>query len=84
MVIGDESALPAVATVLAALPPGVPVIAFLEVADSPEEQPLPGAATVHWVHRGDREPGVPLVDAVRAAPFPRAAARPGWPVSRPR
>lgn len=71
VVIGDETALPAVATVLAALPADVPVLAFLEVADAAEEQQLPGAAAVTWVHRGDGEPGVPLAGSVRAAPFPR-------------
>jgi NADPH-dependent ferric siderophore reductase len=69
VVIGDESALPAVATVLAALPSGVPAVAFLEVADRAEEQPLPGDAAVHWVHRGAGEAGVPLVDAVLGADF---------------
>src|SRR5215213_1406091 len=44
LVIGDESALPAVATVLAALPTGVPAVAYLEVADAAEEQELPGGA----------------------------------------
>jgi NADPH-dependent ferric siderophore reductase len=70
VVIGDESALPAVATVLDALPRGVPALAFLEVADAAEEQPLPGSAAVHWVHRGPRPPGLPLVEAVRAAQLP--------------
>ena len=69
VVIGDESALPAVATVLEALPAGAQASAFIEVADAGEEQRLPGA-TVHWVHRGPRVAGVPLVDAVRGAPFP--------------
>ncbi len=70
VVIGDESALPAVATVLDALPAGVAASAFLEVADAAEEQELPGDATVCWVHRGDRPAGAPLVAAVRAAVFP--------------
>lgn len=70
LVVGDESALPAVATVLDALPAGVPALAFLEVADSAEEQPLPGAARVCWVHRGPRPAGEPLVEAVSAAAFP--------------
>jgi NADPH-dependent ferric siderophore reductase len=81
LVIGDETALPAVATVLDALysptPPaavprakGMPAIAFLEVADAGEEQELPGAADVRWVHRGEREPGVPLAEAVLAAELP--------------
>jgi NADPH-dependent ferric siderophore reductase len=70
LVVGDESALPAVATVLAALPDGVPAVAYLEVADPAEEQALPGAATTHWVHRADRPAGAPLAAAVRAAVLP--------------
>ncbi|MFP5022815.1 siderophore-interacting protein [Pseudonocardia phyllosphaerae] len=73
VVIGDESALPAVATVLETLAaelPGVPVRAFLEVADAGEEQSLPGDAEVTWVHRGDATPGEPLVAAVTAAALP--------------
>jgi NADPH-dependent ferric siderophore reductase len=70
VVIGDETALPAVATVLDALPAGVPTLAFLEVADAGEEQQLPGTAAFSWVHRGDAEPGVPLAQAVRSAQFP--------------
>jgi NADPH-dependent ferric siderophore reductase len=75
LVIGDESALPAVATVLAALPDGVPALAFLEVADAAEEQALPGSATVRWVHRGDRPAGEPLAEAVRAAQLPAGPAQ---------
>ncbi|MGD9526744.1 siderophore-interacting protein [Pseudonocardia sp.] len=71
LVIGDETALPAVATVLDALPRGVPAHAYLEVEDAGEEQELPGNAEIHWVHRGDRPPGEPLAEAVRAAELPR-------------
>ena len=70
LVIGDETALPAVATVLEALPAGVPAVAYLEVADAAEEQVLPGDARVHWVHRGDAPAGEPLTAAVRAAELP--------------
>jgi NADPH-dependent ferric siderophore reductase len=70
LVIGDETALPAVATVLGALPARVPAVAYLEVVDVGEEQPLAGSATVHWVHRGGRVAGEPLAAAVRAALLP--------------
>ncbi|RZT84547.1 NADPH-dependent ferric siderophore reductase [Pseudonocardia sediminis] len=72
VVIGDESALPAVATVLETLADGpeVPVRALIEVADAGEEQDLPGPAQVTWVHRGDEPAGAPLVAAVRAAELP--------------
>jgi len=75
LVIGDETALPAVATVLAALPEGAHVLAFLEVAGPDEEQALPGAATVYWVHRDGGDPGVPLADAVRTAVLPSGRAQ---------
>ncbi len=68
VVIGDETALPAVATVLDALPGGVPALVFLEVVDATEQQDL--GTPVRWVHRGDRDAGVPLAEAVRAAEFP--------------
>ncbi|MBC3190672.1 siderophore-interacting protein [Pseudonocardia sp. C8] len=73
LVIGDESALPAVATVLetlAAALPDVPVRAVVEVADAGEEQDLPGHAQVDWVHRGDAPAGTPLVAAVKALTLP--------------
>jgi len=70
LVIGDESALPAVATVLDSLPAGVPALAYLEVADAAEEQDLSDGATVYWVHRGTQPAGEPLVHAVRAAELP--------------
>ena len=69
VVVGDESALPAVATVLQALPKAR-VLAFLEVADAAEEQDLPGFAQVTWVHRGTAPAGEPLVAAVEGAELP--------------
>ncbi|MBN9735345.1 MULTISPECIES: siderophore-interacting protein [unclassified Pseudonocardia] len=73
VVIGDESALPALATVLETLTeehPAVPVRAIVEVSGPDEEQPLPGDAEVHWVHRGSDPAGEPLVAAVHAAELP--------------
>lgn len=70
LVIGDESALPAIATVLEALSAGRSAEVFVEVADAAEEQPLPTPATarVYWLHRGARAPGAALVEAVLATP----------------
>jgi len=72
LVIGDESALPAIATVLEALP-GARVLALVEVADAAEEQDLPGEIT--WVHRGTAPAGEPLVAAVEAAVLPEGTGR---------
>ncbi|WP_026316920.1 siderophore-interacting protein [Actinokineospora enzanensis] len=69
LLAGDETALPAITAILGALPSEKRAIAYVEVADAAEEQPIPG---VIWLHRD----GVPagestaLVDAVRAAELP--------------
>ncbi|MFJ2026930.1 siderophore-interacting protein [Streptomyces sp. NPDC087897] len=67
LLAGDETALPAIATVLEALPAGTGAVVYAEVADPAEERELPpaaGGAEVHWVHR-DR--GGSLTEAVRDA-----------------
>jgi NADPH-dependent ferric siderophore reductase len=78
LIAGDETALPAIRSLLGALPEGARAVAWIEVPDDGEEQPLPtrGDATVRWLHRN----GVPaghstlLLDAVRAAEFPPGKA----------
>jgi NADPH-dependent ferric siderophore reductase len=54
-IAGDESAIPAVGTLLEALPTGVTAEVHLEVAGSEDEVPLPvpAGATVTWHHRRD-------------------------------
>lgn len=70
----DETALPAFARWLEHLRPGVPVTAYVEVQDADDEISLESAAdlTVHWLHRGEREPGTTtlLADAVMVHEFP--------------
>lgn len=65
LLVGDETALPAIAAILEQLPPGTRAVAVVEVDGPAEEQELPGA-DVHWVHRG----GGSLPDAVRAVELP--------------
>ncbi len=50
----DETALPAVETLLEALPRAMSVTVFAQVGDAREERPLPGpsATNVHWILRG--------------------------------
>ncbi|MFF8915396.1 siderophore-interacting protein [Streptomyces sp. NPDC015032] len=69
LLAGDETALPAIGTLLESLPAGGRAVVCAEVADEAEEQVLasPGEVTVHWVHR-DR--GGRLADAVRGAGLP--------------
>ena len=69
LLVGDESALPAVAASLEAMPAGARAVVRL-LCDGPEhEQPLPGPADLdlQWVHRGRPDA---LLDAVRSIDAP--------------
>jgi NADPH-dependent ferric siderophore reductase len=70
LLVGDETALPAIGRILGAAAPGTRGIALVEVAGPEEEQPLTGppGVEVHWLHRAGIEPGRSplLVDAVAA------------------
>ncbi len=72
LLVGDESALPAIGAALEALPEGAPARVFVEVAGPGEEQELvtPGDAKLVWLHRGDATVGAALVKAVRDLEFP--------------
>ncbi len=72
---GDESALPAIAASLAALPAGVPAHVFVEVSGPEEEQELssPGDTKIVWLHRGASPVGEALVAAVTDLEFPPGA-----------
>jgi NADPH-dependent ferric siderophore reductase len=71
LLVGDESALPAIAASVEQMPSGVPVTVLVEVEDDTEEQSLrsPGLLDVSWVHRATsaRPPGSGLAEAVRAS-----------------
>ncbi|BBZ38483.1 hypothetical protein MCNS_15460 [Mycobacterium conspicuum] len=78
LLAGDESALPAIATALEALPPSAVGKAFIEVAGPEDEIPLsaPDGVAVNWVYRGGRADLVgddragdfaPLIEAVTTA-----------------
>lgn len=76
LLAGDESALPAIAAICAALPPGEDAHAFVEVQDGADELPIDGV-DVRWVHRGASAPGAPgpLLAAVSDFPLPAGAGR---------
>lgn len=71
--IGDATALPAIASILQCLPESIEAEAFIEVADTHEEQVLKSHARLrtHWLHSGRRLPGTSgLMEArVREAEF---------------
>ena len=74
LLVGDETAVPAVARILGAASGGTRGVALLEVAGPEEEQDLvaPPGVEIRWLHRGETEPGLStlLVDAVAALPRP--------------
>ena len=77
LMVGDESALPAIAASLDAVPPGASVVVRL-VCDGPDhelELTTPGRLDVAWLHRtggpGDADL---LADAVAALAFPPGRA----------
>jgi NADPH-dependent ferric siderophore reductase len=71
LMVGDESALPAIGAACERVPVDVQVLAVLEVGDAAEEQPLicPGRLRATWLHRDPAAPDQ-LVAAVRALDFP--------------
>lgn len=70
LIAGDESALPAIAAAVEALPEGADARVFVEVEDASEEQKLDTATEIVWLHRGTRPVGEALVEAVRGLDFP--------------
>lgn len=74
LLAGDETALPAIGSVVEALPPGRRAVAYVEVRDADEEQrwDTRGDLTVHWQRRGATPPGrgSALPDALRTADLP--------------
>lgn len=71
---GDETALPAIARMLEALPADTRAVARIEVEDAGEEQPLrsPAALDLRWLHRSGAPAGTSgLIEAaVRAVTIP--------------
>ncbi|MCW2548155.1 MAG: siderophore-interacting protein [Mycobacterium sp.] len=72
LLVGDESALPAICVALSSLPAAAVGHAFLEVEGPQGEVPIeaPAGVTVTWLHRGGRPVGQLLVDAVSGLEFP--------------
>lgn len=80
LLAGDDSAIPAVCTLLEALPGAARKLVLLEVVDAAEERPLGVAAPsceVTWLVRGTdpASAGRTLEAAVRAVPLPAGLGR---------
>jgi len=71
--VGDESAIAAIAEMVAALPSAVEAQVILEVTDSDDEQPMRGdSVEVSWLHRGSTRPEESRLvdDALRSRAIP--------------
>ncbi len=80
LLAGDESALPAIAAALEALPPNAVGKAFIEVGGPEDEIPLtaPAGVEVSWVYRGGRADLVPEDSAGDFAPLIEAVTTAAW------
>ncbi|SVA65301.1 uncharacterized protein METZ01_LOCUS118155 [marine metagenome] len=71
---GDETALPAIATIIETLPVSIPAQVYIEVLDNAEEQELPNLPLVQvfWLHRDSNKasPGQMLLSALRHISIP--------------
>ncbi|QGU07137.1 Vibriobactin utilization protein ViuB [Corynebacterium occultum] len=72
VLVGDESAAPAIARALEELPAGATAAAYIEVADEHSHFEMPEAAGVEltWVHRDGATHGHQLSEVVRGAGIP--------------
>ncbi len=74
LLVGDETALPAIARRLKEMAAGTTVTAVIEVADRHEERDLPTAANaqITWLHRNAEPPGTPslLENAIKSLSIP--------------
>uniref|UniRef100_A0AAU3H7I7 Siderophore-interacting protein n=1 Tax=Streptomyces sp. NBC_01401 TaxID=2903854 RepID=A0AAU3H7I7_9ACTN len=74
LLVGDESALPAILSIIEGAPPSRPTEAYVEVASSADIRPFeaPAGVRVHWLSRDDGQlrPGAPVLEAVRQASLP--------------
>lgn len=76
LLIGDETAIPAIGAIIEHLAAGTVLRAYVEIAGPAHEHRFTtrGESRVVWVHRGARPRGAAVLDAVRAAEFPAGAA----------
>jgi NADPH-dependent ferric siderophore reductase len=73
----DDAALPALETLLEAIPSAAHVTAFVEVSSLDEMRPLPGNADVRWLERGadPQRAGAALRAALETFAWPTGAGR---------
>lgn len=79
LLVGDDTAIPAISTILEVLPPSASATVFLEVVSREDEVTIPShpKTTVNWLHRGDdaKHAGGPLEANLRNFPMPSGNGR---------
>lgn len=72
LLAGDATALPAIASILKALPAHAHADVFVDIADRSDEQPLTSRATtqIRWLHHGSGAANSGLISAVTSCPPP--------------
>ncbi|MFC9251276.1 siderophore-interacting protein [Amycolatopsis thailandensis] len=76
LLIGDETAIPAIGAIVEALPAGTRALVYVEIGDREDRQVFETQGTVelHWVVRGSQPIGEAVLDAVRKAELPGGTA----------
>ena len=79
LLAGDETAIPAIATILEILPTTATARVFIEVRDRGDEIPIPAhpRVTITWLHRGpdETQAGQPLEASLRSYQLPVGSGR---------
>jgi NADPH-dependent ferric siderophore reductase len=79
LLAGDDTAIPAISTILESLPAHLAAQVFLEVVDRDDEVEIPAhpRATITWLHRGPdaTHAGGPLEASLRNYPLPDGSGR---------
>ncbi|RSN08868.1 siderophore-interacting protein [Streptomyces sp. WAC 05977] len=72
LLVGDETAIPAIGAIVEALPAGTRAVVYVEISDREDRQVFETQGTVelHWVVRGTGPVGDSVLEAVRKAELP--------------
>ncbi|WP_181776865.1 siderophore-interacting protein [Amycolatopsis pittospori] len=76
LLIGDETAIPAIGAIVEALPAGTRALVYIEIGDREDRQVFETQGTVelHWVVRASGPVGEAVLEAVRKADLPGGTA----------
>lgn len=72
LLVGDETAIPAIGAIVEALPAGTRAVVYVEISDREDRQVFETKGTVelHWVVRGSGPVGDAVLEAVKKAELP--------------